>query len=105
TLLNDTVFFECAQALGRRIAEKSGSSADRIRFAFRVCLAREPSPRELDRLGRLHTDLLENARSNPPEAARLAGQDLPAGTSAADVAAWVGLGRALMNLDEFVTRE
>jgi hypothetical protein len=106
TLLNDTVFFECAQALGRRIAaEKSGSSADRIRYAFRVCLAREPSPRELDRLSRLHTELLENARANPPEAAKLAGKDLPTGASATEVAAWVALGRALMNLDEFVTRE
>src|SRR4029077_10893353 len=38
TLLNDTVFVECAQALGRRIAEKDGTTAQRARHGFRLAL-------------------------------------------------------------------
>src|SRR6185436_4921296 len=49
TLLNDTAFVECAQALARRVqTERNGSPTERITYAFRLCLAREPSPRELE---------------------------------------------------------
>jgi hypothetical protein len=105
TLLNDTVFLECAQALGKRLmTEKASDSATRIRRGFRLCVAREPSPRELAVLVRLHADLRHNARAHPTEAARLLGKDRPTGDPA-EAAAWVALARTLMNLDEFVTRE
>src|SRR5207237_7392924 len=58
TLLNDPVFFECAQALGRRLSQHpAGSEQERLRFAVRSCLSREPSPRELERLQRLYAEL------------------------------------------------
>lgn len=105
TLLNDTVFLECAQALGRRIpAEKEGSVSDRLRYGFRLCVAREPSPREQDRLLRLYEDLLQSCKANPTEAAKLVGKGKATG-DVAEAAAWVAVARALMNLDEFVTRE
>jgi mono/diheme cytochrome c family protein len=112
TLLNDTVFFECAQALGRRLLTDKpaqGTSADvtaeRIRHAFRLCLAREPSAAELKRLAELQARLLEKSRANPEAAAKLAGKNLPKGMEVSETAAWVALARAIMNLDEFVTRE
>ena len=41
TLLNDTVFVECAQTFGKRIIEeKPGDAKERIRYAFRLCVAR-----------------------------------------------------------------
>src|SRR5262249_41938814 len=44
TLLNDTVFVECAQALGKRIGEeKPADTKERIRHGFHLCIAREPS--------------------------------------------------------------
>lgn len=104
TLLNDAAFVECAQALGRRIATAQ-KTVDRLEHAFRLCLARSPSRTERDELGRLHQDLLAGARANPGEAARLVGTNPPAGVDSAEVAAWIALARALMNLDEFVTRE
>jgi hypothetical protein len=94
TLMNDAAFVECAQALGRRVL---ASKDDRIDFLFRVCLARTPSAAERAELSRLHQELSAAAQANPEEAARLAGN--------ADAAAWVALARAMMNLDEFVTRE
>ncbi len=107
TLLNDPVFFECAQALGRRVVEESGSEGveGRIRFAFDVCLAREPSDEELTLLGRLWGDLERQCRSQPEAAAKLVGPHLSAGVDVSEAAAWVALGRTILNLDEFVTRE
>jgi hypothetical protein len=106
TLLNDTVFVECAQNLAWRIVkEKPGTIADRLRFAFRQCLAREPGPIELDRLMRLHSELIKLCQGQPAEAARLVGRFKFEGISTEEAAAWIALSRALLNLDEFVTRE
>lgn len=102
TLLNDTVFVEGARALGRRIAERTGGTEERIRYAFRLCLTRPPSERELSRLVQLFEELRALCRDNPKEAARLAGTS---GQDTVEVAAWVALARTLLNLDEFVTRE
>jgi mono/diheme cytochrome c family protein len=106
TLLNDTVFVECAQALGKRIVdEKPADVKERLRHGFRLCVSREPSALEMVRLERLFNDLLQICRSKPDEAAKLVGKMKPTGAEPAEAAAWVALARTLMNLDEFVTRE
>src|SRR5205085_513373 len=98
-------FFECAQALGRHLREHPGGPTERIRYAFRLCLARDPSPAETARLGRLFEELLHTCRSHPEAAAKLAGAAQPARLDLAEAAAWVALARTVLNLDEFVTRE
>jgi mono/diheme cytochrome c family protein len=106
TLLNDAVFVECARALARRVAvEARGSSGQRLEYAFRLCLGRSPARQERAALTQLYADLVNLARSDPREADRLLGDSPPPGVDRAEAAAWVALGRALMNLDEFVTRE
>jgi hypothetical protein len=106
TLMNDTVFVECAQALGKRIvAEEPGGTGERLRHGFRLCMAREPSAAELAVLGRLFEELLQSCRAHPDAAAKLVGPAKPVGADPAEAAAWVALARALLNLDEFVTRE
>ncbi len=86
TLLNDQAFYEFAQGLAARILRDGpADAAGRLRFAFRLCLARPPAAREESRLARL----LAEVRS---------------GTDA-DRDAWVTVARALLNLDEFITRE
>jgi hypothetical protein len=105
TLLNDTVFVECAQALGRRLRDEAkGDTAERLRYGFRLCVAREPTPAELSRLTKLYEDLRALCQEKPEEAAKLLGKAKPAG-DVAEAAAWVALARTLLNLDEFVTRE
>jgi hypothetical protein len=104
TLLNDAVFVECAQALARRVLKESGS-ADRLDYAFRVCLARRPTEKERAALSQLFDDLVSLARSNPTTVAPLPGSSLPPGVDASEAAAWVALARTLLILDEFVTRE
>jgi hypothetical protein len=107
TLLNDAVFFECAQALGHRIlGEAPASTAARLRYAFQLCLARAPSDLEAARLDRLLRDQREFCQAHPDVAAALAGSAaLPPGVARPEAAAWVGLARTLLNLDEFMTRE
>jgi hypothetical protein len=106
TLLNDTVFVECAQALGKRMMdERPADVKDRIRHGFRLCVSREPSTVEMERLTRLFNELLQMCRSKPTEAAKLVGKMKPGSADPAEAAAWVALARTLLNLDEFVTRE
>ncbi len=102
-LLNDPVFFECAQALGRRVVHEPGAAEEKIRRAFQLCLSREPSPAELARLAQLHGQQLDLLKNQPGNAAKIAGE-----TDAArldEKAALVALCRVIMNLDEFVTRD
>lgn len=98
TLLNDPVFVECSQALGERIVKESPGEIDaRIKHGFRLCLARDPDEFELARLTQLHGQLLQLYQADADAAEEMAGKP--------EQAAWTALARALMNLDEFVTRE
>jgi hypothetical protein len=105
TLLNDPVFFECAQALGRRLAGESPAGEETIRRAFQRCLARAPGEAELRRLMQLHLEQQEWLRARPENAAKLAAAKDPADPDALETAALTALCRVIMNLDEFVTRE
>ena len=104
TLLNDPVFFECAQALGKKVVESPALSTDaRIRLAFETCLSRQPREAELQRLREFHARQIELLRKSPESAAKIVG-----GSDAADLegkAAFAALCRVVMNVDEFVTRE
>jgi len=113
TLLNDPVFFECAQALGRRIVVEAPRTADaattlteRLRYGFRLCLGRAPTPEELADLAELYAGELALAEADPTGAATLAGgEPRPEGASQAELAAWIVVGRTLLNLDELISRE
>ena len=79
-LLNDPVFFEAAEALAERIkTEATGDFRARLDYAFRLCLGRKPTEKEINRLAAFY-----DSTTIPP---------------------WVGVSRILMNLDEFITRE
>jgi len=106
TTLNDPVFYECAQALGRRIAgQPAADASDQIRRVFELCLSRPPTKAEFDRLTRLHEDYSELIRRAPEQAAPIAGSHGGDAGRSAEIAALVGVARTVMNLDEFVTRE
>jgi hypothetical protein len=106
TLLNDPVFFECAQALGTRLdTAEIPSVDDRLRRAFEICLSREPEPAELERLRRLYDDQHELIRHNPASAAKITGDYAADPGSLAERATLIAVTRIIMNLDEFITRE
>lgn len=104
-LLNDPVFVEAAQVMAIRILrEERGSWNDRLNYAFRLSLGREPRPQEKARLVGYYQqqkDILEKKRE-------LVDSLFPAieleGIDPAEAAAWLGVCRLLLNLDEFITR-
>jgi len=106
--LNDPVYVEAAQALARRIAREGGPSpVDKVRYGFRLCLARPPSDAETKRLVQLFEKSRDRLAKQPEQARKLATEPvgpLPAGTDAVQLAAWTAVGNVLLNLDEFLMR-
>ena len=105
--LNDPVYVEVAQALGRRMAQRPGATADRAAYGFRLCLARPPHGSELRRL----TGLYEQARGHyakDPEVAKKMATDpagpAPKGMDVIELAAWTTVANVLLNLDETLMR-
>ena len=105
--LNDPVFVECAQALGRRIGMESGSVSERIRHGLERVLARPAEAGQVAALVQLYEAELTNYRDHAVEAAKLATDPLgplPPGLSAAEAAAWTTLGNVLLNLDGVLSK-
>jgi mono/diheme cytochrome c family protein len=116
TLLNDQAFLEVARGLAQRVlADGPPATAERLRFAFRLCVAREPSAAEAAILAKYHAQQLDEFRAAPDDAVALLkssapgapGQAAPvaAGADAPELAAWTAVARVLLNLDEFINRE
>jgi mono/diheme cytochrome c family protein len=101
TLLNDHAFLECAQAFAARVLREGD---DRLSQAFRLTVSRPPSAREREILQGLLVKQRERFAANEEEARALVAEPLP-GVAPAEQAAWVQVARALLNLDEFITRE
>ena len=104
-LLNDPVFVDAARALAVRVLrEERGSLGEKIDYAYRLCLARSPRPSETDRLieyFRQQQEALERESGLVKERFPLENME---GIDPAEAAAWVGVGRVLLNLEEFITR-
>lgn len=96
TLLNDPVFFECAQTLGQQMAAKhKGNPEAAIREMFLRCLSRPPAERELQYLESAFRDLQQLSQQSEETQS-------PADT---DLAAMTAVARIILNLDEFITRD
>jgi len=105
--LNDPVYIEAAQALARRIAASSDSTADRIRFAFEACLARQPHEAESERIAALYEQALADFTADAAAAKKLATEPLgpaPDGANLAELAAWTVVSNVLLNLDEMLMK-
>lgn len=76
-LLNDPVYFECAQALARKAAAQAVDTPDRLARAFRLVCARSPRPGELAALVRLHAEQREAFVRTPEEARKVCGAPDP----------------------------
>lgn len=105
TLLNDPTFVECARGLAHRVIEGERSDDERLAFAFRICLSRPPRQPEADLLLRLVAEQSAELAADKDAARKIAGNGLPAGGQIVRQAAWTVVCRALLSLDEFMTRE
>ncbi|MEZ6035373.1 MAG: PSD1 and planctomycete cytochrome C domain-containing protein [Planctomycetaceae bacterium] len=105
TALNDPVFVECAQALGRRLALMTESDEIRIRRAFQVCFNRLPRPYEEQVLLASLRDERESFAKTAGEAIAFVGDYGDNSVPMHEMAAWISVSRTVLNLDEFITRE
>jgi hypothetical protein len=97
TLLNDPVFYECAETLGRQLIEvHSGDVSEAVDDLFQRCLGRLPADQERSYLTAAFQDVLrlKENKTRDEESA----ED-------AKVAAMIAVTRIVMNLDEFITRD
>jgi mono/diheme cytochrome c family protein len=117
TTLNEELFVECARALAAKIVTDGGQSdRERVAYAVRRCLAREPKAAELAtledfvnqqrrRFASLSVDpwpLISDSESTQDSNAVAS---LPGNASPAELAAWTALARVVLNLDETITKE
>ncbi len=106
TLANDQQFVEIAQGLAVRVLQAPHTDdAARLRYAFRVCLAREPKPPERQRLQKLLGQQRTEFAANLKDAERLTPPLVPVKANIQEFSAWTAVARVLLNLDEFITRE
>lgn len=125
-LLNESQFVDAARGLAARVlreipsppANTSENSEPhalvqrRLTHAFRLCTSRYPDSEERRLLGDLLTKQLDHYRSDtvsPEELAELVGVPIEkclqlTGVPAPELAAWLTVCRAILNLDETITK-
>jgi mono/diheme cytochrome c family protein len=89
TLLNDDAFVEAAQSLAKNVLEEKADDAAQIAKMFRLCTGRTPDAEE----SKILTKLLAKERT------AFATEKDP------EQQAWTIVARAVLNLDETITRE
>ncbi len=101
--LNDPVFVEAAQALGRRLMREGGATTEeRIRFGLKLVLSRPATQSQIDELKKLFESELNHYHGAGKDAEKLATEPLgplPAGLNADEAAAWTVVANVLLNLD------
>jgi hypothetical protein len=102
TLLNDIAFVEAAQKLGTLTVGQLGDDSRKTVFLFRRVLTREPSTTEQATLVSFLNSQRERLKLGELKASELADD------SKGDVterAAWTTVARAVLNLDEAITKQ
>lgn len=108
TLLNDPTFVEAARAFAARIMRMGGSTTDaRIRWAYRMVVSRAPTDPIAAELRGVFDRQLDFFRHQPDDATQLTSvgyAPTPTDIDPAELAAWTGVARVLLNLHETITR-
>lgn len=106
-VLNNASFAEAARALAGRVLELPGEPSDssRLTTAFRLCMARFPSPFEQQQLTVFLDDAKDWYTAHSLQAKELLDHCALPNSPPAEHAAWIATARLLINLDEFITRE
>lgn len=107
-LLNDPSFLAAAQVFAQRIlTETKGDIRTGVEYAFEAATSRQPDEDEARILEQLFRQSLLEYQSDPTAVKNLLSRSLiqpPETADDAELAAWVTVARALLNLDETITR-
>lgn len=109
TTLNEKTFVDAAKAMGLRVMKEGGEDErSRAIYAFRLAVGRTPSERELKSLLHFWEEQYQHFQTNTQSAPTVAAIDpktLPPDVNAPQAAAWMMVSRAILNLDETITKE
>ena len=107
-LLNDPTFIEAARAFAVRIIDEGGDNAhSRLDFAYRLALSRLPDDEERQLLENLLANAIDEYESDPEtarELLRIGIAPVPDHLDRTELASWTAVSRALLNLNETITR-
>jgi len=108
TTLNEKTYVEAAQAMGLRVYREGGhDDRSRATYAFRLCTGRAPSERELTALVKFYEEQYRYFEDRTTDALKvgMASTNFPPNVNLHKVAAWAMVSRAILNLDETITKE
>ncbi len=100
TLLNDQMYMELARGLAKVALSNSDVEEETIRYIFRRLLVRPPESEELVAIEQYHKRQLERLQLGELAASDILGEE----SATNQQAAWAMVARALMNLDEVITK-
>lgn len=103
-LANDEGLFELAQGLAEQLLSEDSDDASRLERAFSLCYSRPPSEKERELVARFHDQQYQSFFQNSA-AVKAISSGIKSESDPVALAAWTAVARALMNTDEFITRE
>ena len=101
TLLNDQVFVESAQVMGKQLANSEGDLMSKATHLFRRVLTRPPAEDELKLLVKFYEQQRSRLESKELDGGKIAGANE---ADKVERATWTLAARALLNLDETITK-
>lgn len=108
-LMNDVTYVEASRKLAERMMAQGGDTVDeRIRYGFRLALARAPRDGEFQVLGDVYGKFLSKYDTDADAAEELLAQGespLDESLDAAELASYAGVASLILNLDETITKE
>lgn len=110
-LWNDVTFLEAARALAQQALAQvplvQAGGSQRLAYMFRRATARTPSPLELKTLSDALAAQRQTYQADPSAAAKLirAGESKLSSGDAVELASYMALASAILNLDEVLTKE
>ena len=109
SLLNEITYVEAARALAERMLTEAGTSPrERIRFAFQLATARQPTEREMQSLSSGLDRRLAAFQADPESAKKLlhvGEKKISSEIDSTELAAYTITASVILNLDETVTKE
>lgn len=100
TLLNDEMYLEMSRALAKRVVDE-GPETQIVTAMFRLLLTRPPEPSEIDALQSFFRSQLARLQLGELKASDIVKDSKSASP---ELAAWTMTARAMMNLDEVITK-
>jgi hypothetical protein len=107
-MLNETQYVECARAMAERtLRECAGDHEARVKYLFRLAMARAPDAKELAELTKIYREYLVSYTDDPKAARDLTavGEWRPdPKLNASELAAWTMVANLILNLDEVLNK-